>query len=410
MKRFTWIAAVFAVAALAAPGAQGGVELGGYGRTKVGALIDDGSYFITENTLDFRLSRTLSDAAFHANAVLYEREGTLKTPELREAYIDFLGDNLDLRIGKQRVIWGKADGVFITDLVSPKDLSSFLVPDFEELRQAVTGVRADAYFGSHGIELVWLPWFTPTISPAAGSIWAPALPFPVAPTIQAEDKPGFSLENGEYFARYSYMGESVDVSLMGGWFWNDTPAFAVKAKTITPGIGISALTVQPQYYRTAAAGAAASGTLGPLILRAEGAWYSGKRYQGNPLAYPEGYAEKDAVQYLVGTDFSVGGYNFGVQFIQDIILDHEAGLVNDAVKNTGTFVIAKTFLRDTLTAELLTYAAFDPMNALVKPKVTWDASDALELFAGAFVFLGDEGDFGQYHHNNGIYAGAKLSF
>lgn len=197
---------------------------------------------------------------------------------------------------------------------------------------------------------------------------------------------------------------------MGGWFWNDTPAFAVTAKTFTPGAGITSLTLRPEYYRSAAMGAAASGNFGPLVLRAEGAWYVDKRYQGNPMLFPEGYATKDAVQYLIGTDFAVAGYSFGLQFIQDIILDHEEGLNQEAFRNTATFIAATTFLRETLTAEVLTYAGFDPLNALLKPKLTWDASDALELFSGAYFFFGTEGDFGQYDGNDGIYIGAKLSF
>ncbi len=389
---------------------QEGAILNGYARSKVGALVEDGSYFIAENTLDLRLSYSAGDAACYANTVLYEREGEPALPELREAYIDLSGGAFDLRMGKQQIIWGKGDGVFITDIVSPKDLSRFLVPDFEELRLAVTGARLDLYAGAHSLELVWLPWFTPTISPAAGSLWAPALPFPITPTVQAAELPEMELESGEYFARYSYMGSSFDLSLMGGWFWNDTPAFAVVSKAFTPGVGLTALTVEPEYYRTLAAGYAVSGTLGPLVLRSEGAWYGGRRFQGNPLAFAVGYAERDTVQYLVGTDFSVAGYNFGLQFIQDIIVDHDDDLTDEATKNTATFVVAKTFLGETLTAEIFSYLGLDDGDALVKPKITWDASDALELFAGAYIFLGDEGDFGQYDARDGAYVGAKLSF
>ena len=383
-------------------GAQEGAVVNGYGRTKLGALVEDGSWFLAENTLDLRLSYSAGDAAFFANPVLYEREGEPAPPELREAYINLGGEEFDLRMGKQQIIWGKGDGVFITDLVSPKNLSQFLVPDFEELRLAVTGVRLDLYAQAHGLELVWLPWFVPTVSPAAGSLWAPALPFTVVPTIQAGDLPEMALESGEYFAKYSYLGSSVDLSLMGGWFWNDTPAYRV--------VSLMPFTVTPEYYRTMAAGYAVSGSLGPLVLRSEGAWYGGKRFQGNPMAYAGGFAEKDAVQYLLGTDFSVAGYNFGLQFIQEIILDHEDDLTAEAIKNTATFVVAKTFLNETLTAELFSYVGFGGPDALVKPKVTWDASDSLELFAGAYLFLGDEGDFGQYDDKDGVYAGAKLSF
>jgi hypothetical protein len=34
----------------------------------------------------------------------------------------------------------------------------------------------------------------------------------------------------------------------------------------------------------------------------------------------------------------------------------------------------------------------------------------MEIFGGAYMFLGDSGDFGQYDANDGLYAGAKFSF
>ncbi len=404
------LAAALALSAAAALFAQEEAAINGYVRTKAGAFLENGSYFLSENTLDLRLSYKTGDSAFFVNPVLYEREGSVELPDLREAYIDFRGVAFDLRVGKQQIIWGKGDGVFITDLVSPKDLSRFLVPDFEELRRAVTGVRLDLYKGAHALELIWLPWFTPSTAPGPDSLWAPAPPYAVTPTIGDVVPPAFALKNGEYFVKYSYLGESLDLSLIGGWFWNDTPAYTVTDKTITPGVGLTALTVQPEYYRTAAVGYAVSGGLGPFVLRSEGAWHVGRRYQGNPVVYSEGYTEKNSLQYLVGADFSAGGVNFGVQFIQDIILDHERDLMEEAVQTTATFAAAGSFLRETLTAELFAYVAMNPLNALVKPKLTWDASDALEFFAGAYIFLGREGGFGQYDENDGIYIGAKISF
>jgi len=405
--RSTRVALVIAMLALVAPinaTAQEGTVVNGYARTKVGVLVDSGDYFVAENTLDLRLSKTLGDAGFYANAVLYEREGEVQQPELREIYIDFQGDAFDIRLGKQQIIWGKGDGVFITDLVSPKDLSLFLIPDFEELRRAVTGVKADLFAGNHGLELVWLPWFTPGITPAMNDpLWAPALPFPVTPTIQAADDVAFSLGNGEYFARYSYLGEAFDVALMGGYFWNDIPAYTLVTMGMPP-------TVKAEYYRTAMAGYAATGTLGPLVLRSEGAMYFDRRYQGDFAVYSDGYAEKTALQYLVGADYSIVGINFGLQFIQDIIVDYEAELLNDEFKNTMTLVVSRTFFRETVTAEVFTYLGLNELDGLVKPKITWDAADALELFAGAYIFFGDEGDYGQYDDNDGVYIGAKLSF
>jgi len=404
---FAFIAAIAGGTAPLA--AEDSLALHGYGRTKVGALVDGGDYFIAENTVDLRLSYEAGPVSFYANPVISELEGAVRGIGLREAYIDLEGGAFDLRMGKQQIIWGKGDGVFITDIVSPKDLSRFLIPDFEELRLAVTGAKLDLYAEPHSLELVWLPWFTPTISPAATSLWAPSMPFPITPTFLPADLPAMNIESGEYFAKYTFMGSAIDASLMGGWMWNDTPSFAVVSKTPGPS-GLTALTVQGEYYRTPAAGGALSLIAGPFVLRSEGAWYGGRRYQGNPMVYADGFTEKDAVQYLLGTDFSVAGINFGFQFIQDIILEHEDDLVEEAVQSTATMVVAKTFFRETVTAEVFSYLGIDEPDALVKPKITWKAADALELFTGGYFFFGDEGDFGQYADKDGVYLGAKLSF
>lgn len=387
-----------------------GLTLHGYGRTKVGALVNNGDYFISENALNLRMNYSNGPTDFYANPILYERSGVVQTPDLREVYLDYHQDLFDLRVGKQQIIWGKGDGVFITDLISTKDLSQFLVPDFEEIRRAVTATKFDLYQGYHSLELVWVPWFTPTISPASTSMWAPSIPFPIQPTVSPADAPSFTLENSEYFAKYSYLGESFDGSIMGGWLWNDTPAFTVVSKTITPPAGLTALTVKPEYYQTYVVGYTASATAGPLILRSEGAYYGVKRYQGNLTVFSPGYAEKPAIQYLVGADYSIAGITMGLQFIQNVILDYDSALLDDQFKNTVTLMVSRTFLRETVKTEVFSYVGLKTPDALIKPKITWTVADGFELFTGAFLFLGDSGDFGQYHDNNGVYVGAKLSF
>ncbi|MDP2791172.1 MAG: hypothetical protein Q8O15_05375 [Rectinemataceae bacterium] len=386
------------------------ISFNGYGRSKAGALLSDWSVFMQENTLDTRFSWDTDTTLLYANVILDTDVNQSFDAALRELYLHYYGNSFDLRIGKQQIIWGKSDAVFITDLVSPKDLSRFLVPDFEELRLAVTGLRANHYSGNHQLEVVWLPLFTPTIQPAADSLWAPTLPFPVQPTFLPSIMPDLDLSNGEYFVRYGWLGSRVDLSLMGGWFWNDTPSFSVVSKTITPGVGLTAISVQGEYYRTAAAGYGVSATLGPLVLKSEGAFYFDKRYQGDITIYPQGYTEKNAIHYLVGTDFSILGTTLGLQFIQEIILDHEAALVDEAFTNTATLLLARSFARETIRLEALTYIGFAAPDALIKPQVTWKLTDGMEIAAGGWFFLGDSGAFGQYSDNNSIFASAKIYF
>jgi len=394
----------------AAAFADDGVALSGYGRSKVGGLLSDGSLFLAETTLDTKLTWDTGDSTLLADVAINERLGGSPELELRELYLRYSGDYVEMVIGKQQIIWGKSDGVFITDIVSPKDLSRFLVPDFVELRQAVDGVRLGGYAGGHSLELVWLPLFTPGVAPAAGTIWAPVMPYPVTPTITPATLPELSLENGEYFARYSFMGNAVDLSLMGGWFWNDLPSFAVTGKTMTPGVGVTGIALQGEYYRTAAFGYGVAGTIGPLVLRSEGALQLDERYQGDFTVYPEGYAAKNAVQYLVGTDFSLLGTTFGLQFIQDIILEHEDALVSERFTNTATVMAVRNFARETVRLEALAYIGLDVPDALLKAQLVWKITDAMELSGGTWLFFGDSGQFGQYDGNDSVFAGAKISF
>ena len=46
--------------------------------------------------------------------------------ELREAYLDYAGTGWDLRAGRQIIIWGVADGIRITDIISPMERISTL--------------------------------------------------------------------------------------------------------------------------------------------------------------------------------------------------------------------------------------------------------------------------------------------
>jgi len=390
--------------------AEDGVALSGYGRAKVGGLIADGSLFLAETTLDAKLSWATGDSTLFADVAVNERLGGNADLELRELFLRYSGASIELVVGKQQIIWGKSDGVFITDIVSPKDLSRFLVPDFVELRKAVDGVRLGGYAGGHSLELVWLPMFTPGVAPAAGTIWAPVMPYPVAPTITAAALPDLSLGNGEYFARYSFMGNAVDLSLMGGWFWNDLPSFAVTGKTMTPGVGLTGIALQGEYYRTAALGYGVAGTIGPLVLRSEGALQLDRRYQGDFTVYPQGYTEKNAVQYLVGTDFSILGTTFGLQFIQDIIFEHDDALVNERFTNTATVMAVRSFAREALRLEMLAYLGLDNPDALFKAQLVWKITDAMELSGGTWLFFGESGQFGQYDGNDSVFAGARISF
>ncbi|MCH2448529.1 MAG: hypothetical protein MK198_00130 [Gracilimonas sp.] len=82
---------------------------------------------------------------------------------LWEAFIDvygFLFDDLDIRVGKQRIAWGKADKL------NPNDFSDIL--NFAETIPS-WAFKGTWYLGDHQLTGVWLPSVTPILLPRNGA-------------------------------------------------------------------------------------------------------------------------------------------------------------------------------------------------------------------------------------------------
>lgn len=410
LKRRTLAFAVYLILTGAALLYSQGMEITGFGRSRLGAQTDNGALFINDHTLEAAFNWESDDAELHGLAAATSDGEGNSGFELKELYVHLYGNFLDLRVGKQQVIWGKADGMFITDLVSPKNLTDFLTRDISELRLSVTGAKADFFLGSHRLELVYLPIFTPTLLPASDSIWYAAKELPVVLTMEEASLPEPSLDNAEYFARYSWTGSIADIQLLGGWFWNDTPIPAIRDREITPGVGLTGITIRPEYYRSAFTGFAVSAPAGPLMLKAEAAANMHQRLSADIGVEPEGWREKNTILYMAGAEGSLLGATVSVQAMQDIVLDYEESLSREELITTATLAVSRLFFNETVKSEILWYAGLNEMDSMIKPQLTWMPGNGFQAAAGGWFFLGDEGQFGQYSDNNGIFMSASYYF
>ncbi|MEA3496948.1 MAG: DUF1302 family protein [Bacteroidota bacterium] len=389
-------------------------DITGFARNYTGVLFDNGDFSILQNTLNLDISKSGNKVAFKANPMLYSYNDDSLDLRFRELYLDLYFDNFDLRIGKQQVVWGKADGVFITDIVSPLNLTEFLLPDFDEIRTGVNAVKFDYYKGNSTFELIWLPNFTPTVTPAAGSIWYIQPDFPATPTFdrtKSEVKP--SLENSELFVKYSALTSKIDFELMGGYTWDDNPTMHTeKQLEISTGSPIlTGIKITPEHHRLNIAGGSFSTEIKGFVIRGEAAYYNGKYFQTeDPLAM-DALVKKDYLHYLIGVDFSIKDIKFSTQFIQEAILDYDDSMLNEEMENTMTFVARYDMFRETMHLELFSYIGLTNADALIRPKVTYDFDDSFSILLGSNIFVGDEkGRFGQYKDNSMIYAKIKYNF
>lgn len=388
------------------------LELTGYVRHYTGVLLQgDNDYAIIQNTLDLNFEHSRDVVAFKANPYMYHFYDSRLEIDLREAYLDIFFESMDIRIGKQQIIWGKADGVFITDIVSPKDLREFLLPDFNEIRLGVTAVKFDYYLGDNTFELVWLPVFTPTRMPAEGSIWFPKLDLPMEPEYDYSQKEvKASLQNSEIFAQYSALTSLIDFEIMAGYAWDDDPTMHINEIIDSTTHQPTGLMITPRHHRLTIGGGSFSTALGPFVVRGEAAWYHGKYFiTADPVAF-DGVVKKDYLHYLIGMDYSIWDTRFSGQFIQQAILDYDDPIERDQFENTMTLLIRRDFLRETLTLELFSYIGLNNKDALIRPRIYYDLTDGFEILLGANIFTGDNGLFGQYSDNSMAYFKVKYSF
>ncbi len=411
-KTIIWIFISFALLVGSQAFAQG-VDISGFARNYTGFLMNDASEFsIVQNTFNLNFEQRTDKVGFKVNPVLYHYFDKEIDFRLREAYLDAYFPKLDIRIGQQQIIYGKAEGVFITDIVSPKDLSEFLLPDFDEIRMGVTAVKLNYFFGMNNLEAVWVPVFTPTRIAEPGSIWAPKLftpPLPLLDYSSKEIKP--SLENSEVFLRFSRMTSKADFELVAGYHWLDDPAIhmttVIDQTTMRP-IGLDA---NAEYHRMSMAGGSLSTTLGGFVIRSEAAYNHGRYFQTTDPLATDKTVKKDYLHYMVGLDYSLKGVKLSAQFMQEFIADYEVGINQEEFESTMTFLAAKDFFREKVWLELFAYAGLNKGDALIRPKISYAFADGFDLQMGANLFTGDrEGRFGQYKDNSMLYWKIKYSF
>ncbi len=388
------------------------LNLTGYVRNYTGMLLDGGNDFsILQNTFNLNLDHSKGKIAFKVNPYIYDYQNKDLEIGLRQAYIDIFFNSMDIRIGKQQIIWGKADGVFITDVISPKDLREFLLPEFDEIRMGITAVKFDYYIGNSTLELVWVPVFSPTMMPEESSIWNPGFDLPLQPEFDySRKKVQESFQNSEVFFKYSTTSSAIDLEFMAGYMWDDDPTMHT-VKNIDPvTMQPESITIIPEHHRLGLVGGSFSTTLGGYVIRGEGAYYFGKYFMSEDPMINEAVVEKDYLQYLIGIDFTLMDIKMSVQFIQQYILDYDDPIVNDRAENMMTFFATKDFLRETLFLELFSYIGLNDGDALIRGKVKYKFTDELEILLGANIFTGTEGMFGQYNKNDMVYAKVKYSF
>jgi hypothetical protein len=330
------------------------------------------------------------------------------TGELREAYLDVRRGRFDVRIGRQIVAWGRADGINPTDNVTGQDLT-LLVPDEDDGRLGTAAVRVGYHLGDVTVTALWLPEFR-----------GHRFPLPAPPTGLALRDDTTRWDAGQWAARVEQTGRAVD--------WS---ASVLRGRDLSPDLGIGpgadgAPAIRLAHHRVTVVGGDMAMNAGRVGLRAEGAYVHTADADGvdpftkNPYLFLVAGGDRTFREYL----------NLNVQYIYRRVFAYApmpatpAGLAaaiaqQQAIVNGQTrrsqhglsLRIAHKWLRETLEAECAAAGFLDPGGLTIRPKLAYALSDQWKLLVGAELFRGaHEAVFGLLRPNSTAYVETRWSF
>jgi hypothetical protein len=386
-------------------------------------LTDSRTVFTGEITVYAGAASAFVSPAAEYNGVSPERTGF----SLGEAWMDWNAGGFQLRLGRQLVSWGAADGIVLTDVVCPPNLSAYAGLDFAGSRLPVEGLKLRYGFSSFAVEALWLPLFTPARLPGEQNPLYNVL-YPVSvdlggtalPVLISSAVPPRSLADGEYGLRFSAYTPAMDFSFAAFYGWNDVPH--VTKKLNFSGAVPSGLELTPGYARTIMAGADLSAPLGEFLLRLEAAWTGGGRYErsGEETAaalqarQSDEPVEKQNLKLLAGLDWNPSGWTLSAQYYEDLLPDaYGGGTARPWRKNALTLRTGRSFFRELLSLSAWCYLDLRDFDATAGASAAWALTDSLSLSLGGDFFTGgidNRGDYGAYRNLSCLWVKGVFRF
>lgn len=334
--------------------------------------------------------------------------------ELREFYVQNIIRDVYVTLGKQQVVWGKADGLRVLDVVNPFDFREFILDDFEDSRIPLWMANLEIPIRDATLQLLWIPDLTYHQLPEDGAAYEfvsnVPQPTPGIPTIVEDvDRPDNWITDSDVGARLSWFWKGWDLSLNYLYHYDDIPVL-YRQLQITP--SGPRVVVSPEYERTHLLGGTFSNAFGDLTFRGEFGYSTDKYYSTTDPTDLDGVHETDEFGYVLGFDwYGFSDTLLSVQFFQNILMDDATGLLRDEVENNASFLVRRDFWNDTLEVSNLLVHSLNNDDGFNRSKVKYAWRDDISLWAGVDVLYGTkEGLFGQFEENSRVLVGMEWSF
>ena len=361
--------------------------------------------------------------AYAETRVRYGRQGDLYQTflDLREVYVNAYLGPVDLRLGKQIIVWGRADLLNPTNNLTPNDLR-IRSPIEDDRRIGNFGARAFVRLAPLRFESVWLPSYVaselpPVSLPQYVSFGAPKYPSPSLETWTEAGRIHLELPSFEMSVSYLYGYAPLPGLTLGEIIFDKYNPSVLVARTA---------------YKHQVVGFDFSTTLGDIMgIRGEAAYRRPFNQQLGSLPRPD-------LQCALGLDHRFGSVMVIVQYLGRYAFDWEkqtgpvmeldpntlkidryatsqadldgytkqyGNIINsmlakfsqtlfsqtERVQHLATARVEWTTLHDTLSLSAVAMVNFSTKEWLAAPKLGYNLSDTMTAYLGAEILTGPSG-------------------
>lgn len=325
--------------------------------------------------------------------------------ELRELYLHArILKKLNIRIGKQQIVWGETDGLKLLDVINPQYFREFILDDFGDSRIPLWSVKAEFPIKKLKIQLLWIPDLTyhVLINPDAPYFPKSVLPEPpigIKTIFGPIEKPNNIVLDSDVGLKLSALIKGWDITANYFYYYDDFPVFYNNLSFLPT--GEPSIMINPKYERHHLFGFTFNKPIKLVTLRGEIGYLFNQNFSSTDPDAFMGVVRSDQFSSAIGLDLIKGENIVSAQLFSDYLIDDVPTFNHNRLEWTVSLLLSREFMNDSFKAEALWVHSIKGKDGLLRPKLSYWLTSNVQLLLSSDIFYGNKSMlFGQFKDRN----------
>ncbi len=324
----------------------------------------------------------------------YEWEAELKEVWLRGKLLD----DVDVKIGRQVVNWGRSESLRVLDQLNPLDNREIGLGDIENLRLPVFMGKLDYYFYKWDLSLIAIPETKFSKNPVYGSDFY-TYSFEIS-----EDEPT-DIEDTSWALGLTGIFSGWDVSFHAARLWADTPYVALESGSLVL-----------EHSRINLFGTGGNYSMGNWLFKGELGLLEDVDYTTtSAIGLPTGTVLKNRVDVLLGVDYTIADTVLTLEVVsrrianygEQDLLNTKKNMMESSLRYNGRFINDRL----NITALAVVFGDSAQNGVIYRLSSDYELRQSLNLTTGVLIFRkGEIVPYDGIGENDRVFLDIKWSF